>query len=177
VRTYGTEAFRPAGRCEKPADLGRDFGAGLTEAEVNWLVRNEYARSAQDILWRRTKLGLHMNDEQVRALDDFVAARMRRRCRGGRRTGEAETCWNCRACRAWSGAGCISTRPADLAEGHDERAAGADLSGKTSLMRLMAGLDQPTTGRIWERAGRDRPCACRTGASPWSISSSSTIPA
>ena len=74
VRTYGTEAFRLLGDARSLTDLGRDFGAGLTEAEVNWLVRNEYALSAQDILWRRTKLGLHMNEEQVRALDDAVAA-------------------------------------------------------------------------------------------------------
>ncbi|RCW87201.1 glycerol-3-phosphate dehydrogenase [Paracoccus lutimaris] len=74
VRTYGTEAFRLLGDAKSLSDLGRDFGAGLTEAEVNWLVRNEYALSAQDILWRRTKLGLHMNNEQVRALDDFIAA-------------------------------------------------------------------------------------------------------
>lgn len=48
------------------ADLGRDFGAGLTETEVNWLIENEFARTAQDILWRRTKLGLHMNETQIR---------------------------------------------------------------------------------------------------------------
>ena len=74
VRTYGTDAFHLLGAAKIPADLGRDFGAGLTQAEVNWLVRNEYAQSAQDILWRRTKLGLHMNDEQIRELDAFVAA-------------------------------------------------------------------------------------------------------
>ena len=74
VRTYGTDAFHLLGAAKSPADLGRDFGAGLTQAEVNWLVRNEYAHSAQDILWRRTKLGLHMNDEQIRTLDAFVAA-------------------------------------------------------------------------------------------------------
>ena len=74
VRTYGTDAFDLLGPAKSLADLGQDFGGGLTQAEVNWLVRNEYAQSAQDILWRRTKLGLHMNDEQVRALDDFVAA-------------------------------------------------------------------------------------------------------
>ncbi|WP_374635977.1 glycerol-3-phosphate dehydrogenase [Paracoccus sp. (in: a-proteobacteria)] len=74
VRTYGTDAFHLLGAAKSPADLGRDFGAGLTQAEVNWLVRNEYAQSAQDILWRRTKLGLHMNDEQIRELDAFVAA-------------------------------------------------------------------------------------------------------
>lgn len=74
VRTYGTDAFRILGPAENPADLGRSFGADLTEAEVKWLMENEYARSGQDILWRRTKLGLHMNEEQARELDRFVAA-------------------------------------------------------------------------------------------------------
>ena len=76
VRTYGTEAYDVLGNAKSMADLGRDFGATLTEAEIHWLVRKEYARSAQDILWRRTKLGLHMNDEQIRALDDFVAEKL-----------------------------------------------------------------------------------------------------
>jgi glycerol-3-phosphate dehydrogenase len=42
------------------ADLGEDFGGGLTAAEVDYLVRREWARSAADILWRRSKLGLHV---------------------------------------------------------------------------------------------------------------------
>ena len=41
------------------ADLGEDLGEGLTEREVAYLVEQEWARSADDILWRRTKLGLH----------------------------------------------------------------------------------------------------------------------
>ena len=64
-----TVALSPSAHAAEPA-----VTVNLTQAEVNWLVRNEYAQSAQDILWRRTKLGLHMNDEQVRALDDFIAA-------------------------------------------------------------------------------------------------------
>ncbi|WP_199259266.1 glycerol-3-phosphate dehydrogenase [Paracoccus binzhouensis] len=75
VRTYGTEAFLLLDGAESMAALGRDFGAGLTEAEVNWLIRNEFARSAPDILWRRTKLGLHMDEAQCRELEAFVAAR------------------------------------------------------------------------------------------------------
>ena len=46
-------------RAQSMADLGRDFGAGLTQAEVDYLVDQEWARTAEDILWRRTKLGLH----------------------------------------------------------------------------------------------------------------------
>ena len=74
VRTYGTEAFALLGGAQSMADLGQDFGAGLTEAEVNWLTSREFARTAQDILWRRTKLGLHMTEDQIRALEGFVGS-------------------------------------------------------------------------------------------------------
>lgn len=75
MRTYGTEAFLLLNGAESMAALGRDFGAGLTETEVNWLIRNEFAQSAEDILWRRTKLGLHMSEEQRRELEAFVDKR------------------------------------------------------------------------------------------------------
>ncbi|MFO1139715.1 MAG: glycerol-3-phosphate dehydrogenase [Paracoccus sp. (in: a-proteobacteria)] len=74
VRTYGTDAFHLLGQAKGLDDLGQHFGAGLTEAELRWLIDREYARTAQDILWRRTKLGLHMNEDQVRAVDARVAA-------------------------------------------------------------------------------------------------------
>ena len=74
VRTYGTEAFLLLEGAQSLSDLGRDFGAGLTEAEVNWLTSREFARTAQDILWRRTKLGLHMTENQIRALEAFVGS-------------------------------------------------------------------------------------------------------
>jgi glycerol-3-phosphate dehydrogenase len=45
-------------------DLGRHFGAGLCETEVRYLVAHEFARTADDVLWRRTKLGLHMTEDQ-----------------------------------------------------------------------------------------------------------------
>ena len=55
-------------------DLGRDFGAGLHEAEVRYLMRREWAQCAADVLWRRSKLGLRVGPEGARALDDFMAA-------------------------------------------------------------------------------------------------------
>jgi len=73
VRSYGTEAFLLLEGADSLAALGRDFGAGLTEAEVMWLIRNEFACSAEDILWRRTKLGLHMDDGQKDALAAFLS--------------------------------------------------------------------------------------------------------
>jgi glycerol-3-phosphate dehydrogenase len=72
VRAYGTEARDVLGQAEAAEDLGREFGATLTEAEVVWLMQREWARSAEDVLWRRSKLGLRMSDAQVRALDDWM---------------------------------------------------------------------------------------------------------
>ncbi len=72
VRTYGTEAFDLLGGAKTAADLGPDFGATLTGAEIDWLMTREYARSAQDILWRRTKLGLHLAPEQVAGVETYV---------------------------------------------------------------------------------------------------------
>jgi glycerol-3-phosphate dehydrogenase len=54
--------------------MGRDFGATLTEREVCWLMRQEYARTAEDIVWRRSKLGLRMDKDQIAALDGWMRA-------------------------------------------------------------------------------------------------------
>ncbi len=74
VRAYGTEARAILGAAEAPLDLGRDFGASLTEAEVRWLMAREFARRAEDVVWRRTKLGLRMTAEQIAALDAWMAS-------------------------------------------------------------------------------------------------------
>ncbi|MEC9342523.1 MAG: glycerol-3-phosphate dehydrogenase [Pseudomonadota bacterium] len=74
VRAYGTEAaVMLSGARERP-DLGRDFGAGLSEAEVRWLMTHEWARSAEDVVWRRSKLGLAMTPAQVDALGEWMKA-------------------------------------------------------------------------------------------------------
>ncbi len=72
IRAYGTEAHGMLGGAQGAAELGRDFGATLTETEVRWLVTHEFARSAADIVWRRSKLGLRMTAEQIAALDDWM---------------------------------------------------------------------------------------------------------
>ena len=61
ARLYGTTARAILGDARKPADLGADFGAGLFAREIDHLVRHEWARTADDILWRRTKLGLRLD--------------------------------------------------------------------------------------------------------------------
>ncbi len=55
-------------------DLGQHFGAGLYEAEVRYLMAVEWARTVDDVLWRRSKLGLRLDDAQVAALDQFMRA-------------------------------------------------------------------------------------------------------
>ncbi len=75
VRAYGTEAAQVLGAAAQVSDLGQDFGATLTAAEVAWLMDREYARTAADVVWRRHKLGLRMDDAQVAALDDWMRAR------------------------------------------------------------------------------------------------------
>ncbi|WP_428927438.1 glycerol-3-phosphate dehydrogenase [Marinibacterium sp. SX1] len=72
-RTYGTETAEVLGAATDRAGLGRDFGGGLSEAEVRWLMTREYARTAADVLWRRTKLGLRLSEDEARALEVFMA--------------------------------------------------------------------------------------------------------
>ena len=55
------------------SSLGRDFGCGLTEAEVIYLMREEWAEEAADVVWRRSKLGLRLSPEQVTILEGFMA--------------------------------------------------------------------------------------------------------
>ena len=56
--------------------LGRDFGATLTEAEVDYLIRREWARTADDIVWRRTKLGLKLNPGEIDGLETALAQKL-----------------------------------------------------------------------------------------------------
>lgn len=73
VRAYGTEAREMLGGAREARYLGEDFGATLTEAELRWLMAREYARTAEDVLWRRSKLGLRLDAEAV----DRIERRMR----------------------------------------------------------------------------------------------------
>jgi glycerol-3-phosphate dehydrogenase len=72
VRTYGTLSLDILQDCSILGDLGEDFGAGLHAREVEYLVTNEWALTADDILWRRTKLGLHLQHADTVALHACV---------------------------------------------------------------------------------------------------------
>jgi glycerol-3-phosphate dehydrogenase len=63
VKAYGTRIFTILGTAARLDDLGQDFGGGLYEAEVRYLRDTEFAKSPDDILWRRSKLGLKLNDQ------------------------------------------------------------------------------------------------------------------
>lgn len=72
IKAYGTEARDILGDAGSADDLGADFGATLTEKEVKWLSEKEYACTAEDVLWRRSKLGLRMTPDQVAELQTHM---------------------------------------------------------------------------------------------------------
>jgi glycerol-3-phosphate dehydrogenase len=73
VHSYGTLTVELLGDAAGAADLGLVVGADLTEREIAWLMRTEWARSADDILWRRSKLGLRFDGAQRAKLEALVA--------------------------------------------------------------------------------------------------------
>ncbi len=77
VRAYGTEARQILGTATRAEDLGLDFGATLTEAELRWLITREYAQTAEDVVWRRSRLGLRLTTDQIAALDDWIRGALR----------------------------------------------------------------------------------------------------
>ena len=77
VRAYGTRAERLLGDAGGMADLGTVYGADLTRREVAYLMEAEWARAPDDVLWRRSKLGLRVGPEGRAALETFMAARRR----------------------------------------------------------------------------------------------------
>ena len=64
LRRHGMRAVEVLGEARTASDLGEDFGAGLCERELSYLQQCEWARSAEDVLWRRTKCGLAMSAVQ-----------------------------------------------------------------------------------------------------------------
>jgi glycerol-3-phosphate dehydrogenase len=68
VRRHGSRTPEILGTATKLEELGRHFGAGLTEREIEYFRKEEWARTSTDVLARRTKCGLHMDDAQRRAV-------------------------------------------------------------------------------------------------------------
>ena len=68
VRAYGSRIDSLLHGANGMEDLGRDFGGGLYEREVSYLIAEEFATTPEDILWRRSKLGLHLQEESAHGL-------------------------------------------------------------------------------------------------------------
>ncbi|MGC6517629.1 MAG: glycerol-3-phosphate dehydrogenase [Candidatus Puniceispirillaceae bacterium] len=71
---YGTEIYHILGTPEAPRDQGIDFGLGLRQAEVDFLIHHEWAQTADDILMRRSKLGYHADEAMIKQLSDYLAS-------------------------------------------------------------------------------------------------------
>ncbi len=71
ARLYGARAKDLINGARSTADLGKHFGAQLYENEVEHLRRNEWAESADDVLWRRTKFGLHLQATEIARLNQW----------------------------------------------------------------------------------------------------------
>jgi glycerol-3-phosphate dehydrogenase len=74
VRAYGTRINRVLGPARQLGDLGPAFGADLTAAEVRYMIEQEWAQTAADVLWRRSKLGLRVSSHDRERLEEFMAA-------------------------------------------------------------------------------------------------------
>jgi glycerol-3-phosphate dehydrogenase len=72
ARAYGTRVEALLGEAERIADLGEHLGEGLYEIEIEYLVRHEFAETAEDILWRRSKLGLHVSEATAARLGAWL---------------------------------------------------------------------------------------------------------
>jgi len=71
---YGTRITLILGDGDTRPELGQHFGAGLYEIEAKYLINHEWATSADDILWRRSKLGLHMSEGERAAFTQWFNA-------------------------------------------------------------------------------------------------------
>ena len=92
---YGSRAMRIIGAAASMDDLGERFTGDLTAAEVRYLVEQEWAQTADDVLWRRSKLGLTASAEETAALAAFISALRA----GGRRARLTKACRSARNCK------------------------------------------------------------------------------
>jgi D-erythritol 1-phosphate dehydrogenase len=72
-RLYGSRTKDVVGKADSLAGLGRHFGSNLYEAEARYLVAKEWAQTAEDVLWRRTKHRLHLTDAEQKTFADWFA--------------------------------------------------------------------------------------------------------
>ena len=72
ARAYGSRISEVLGSAESLVELGAEVAPGLHEAELQYLMAQEWAHSAQDVLWRRSKLGLHYSEAERQRVSDWL---------------------------------------------------------------------------------------------------------
>ena len=72
IRAYGTKSWLIMQGTTNIKDMGQDFGGSLTEREVIYLIENEWAESAEDVIWRRSKLGIRLSADEISVLDRWM---------------------------------------------------------------------------------------------------------
>ena len=72
ARAYGTDTWSILAQIHSVDDLGDDFGAGVYAAELDWAIEHEWVSSAEDFVWRRTRLGLRLSKNQIATINDYV---------------------------------------------------------------------------------------------------------
>ena len=73
VRSYGSKISDVIGDATSQKGMGQSFGGGLTAREAKYLMTHEWAKTAEDILWRRTKCGLHMSEDERAHFKNWVS--------------------------------------------------------------------------------------------------------
>lgn len=72
MRTYGDRTRVMLKNCNSPKDMGHHFGANLYACEIRYLVDHEWAMAAEDIIWRRTKLGLRLSPKEIGGIQEYL---------------------------------------------------------------------------------------------------------
>lgn len=80
ARSYGTLCLQFLRGKQSGSELGEELGAGLSMAELDYLIENEWARLPEDVLWRRTKLGMRLTQSQCERLAEIMTARQSASC-------------------------------------------------------------------------------------------------
>lgn len=76
LRRHGAATVEILGEAREPGDLGTHFGAGLTAREVDYFIDTEWARTGEDVLWRRSKAGVHLSEAERATVSDYVRRRL-----------------------------------------------------------------------------------------------------
>ncbi|HAU93169.1 MAG TPA: glycerol-3-phosphate dehydrogenase, partial [Alteromonas sp.] len=76
VRQYGKLCYVFLQGKSSVSELGQDFGSGMHQAEVDYLIEHEWARTLEDVIWRRTKQGLRLSEAQKANLEQYIVEKV-----------------------------------------------------------------------------------------------------